>query len=601
MQPLLSWNESYGHLVWPLVVLLGGLGGALALRLIVRRAHRPWHWLAGLGLGAGLVLGLLGWLGHGSLERTRRALAEQRTFRAGPIERRYPVRARSDEAFWATLSPFQRDDVLWRLTRAQRDHGPPSARGFERLIALHLAQDDCGRAAEAAIEHGQAERALALAAECEQEYAAAQAIAANCALGRYRAARALYRDDGWLDLSDAQLQLLAGDWRTAAEMVEKLAAMERDNRPQVERIYAQQGREAPEPTKLHGLDCLAAALAAGAGDDGAQRRLRRLAQRTPTASCRLLAADRAAGEERLALLAGLLAPERNDEFGRMAALLAIEAGRLELPDALLDQGWDHALLRAALARAEGLDGERAAAVQAWLHAALARARLDAGALDAAAAELDAVAKRLGEQPPPRRLQHKLLGLRGELALSRGRPDRAAALLAELDASRLSLARKQHLALVTAAARARRSPGEAPDGQSAEAPDEALRRPVERLIRQRPLLRVARSGDGARLALALWAERFSPFKLPLHHLLALIDRDREVLAESLHFSRRLWGKTCDAFDMRDELAAERAMAAACQHGDWLRTVDGQLEALRQLLADRERIVPLFVLAGVHHVL
>ncbi len=368
------------------------------------------------------------------------------------------------------------------------------------------------------------------------------------------------------------------------------------------RIHAQQGRKAPEPTKLHGLDCPAAALAAGAGDDVAQRRLRRLAQRTPTASCRLLAADRAAGDERLALLAGLLAPERNDEFGRMAALLAIEAGRLEPPDALLDQGWDHALLRAALARAEGLDGERAAAVQAWLHAALARARLDAGALDAAAAELDAVAERLGEQPPPQRLQHKLLGLRGELALSRGRSDRAAALLAELDASRLSLARQRHLALVTAVARARRSPGEQTGEQPDEQPDGAFRPAGERLIRLRPLLRAARSGDGARLARALWAERFSLFKLPLHHLLALIDRDREVLVESLHFGRRLWDwDKCDAFAMRDELAAERAMAAACQHGAWLRAVDGQLEALGQLLADRGRILPLFVLAGVHHVL
>lgn len=41
-----------------------------------------------------------------------------------------------------------------------------------------------------------------------------------------------------------------------------------------------------------------------------------------------------------------------------------------------------------------------------------------------------------------------------------------------------------------------------------------------------------------------------------------------------------------------------MAAACGQADWLRTVDGQLGALHDSLAERERVVPLFVLSGAH---
>jgi hypothetical protein len=172
-----------------------------------------------------------------------------------------------------------------------RDDSEPA--WIERRVALHTVRGDCEAAANAVIHHEQLERGAEMAERCGQHESAAHASYAAGDFARASASweRADSRKGGEVDMRfGVRVHLLAGRVALAAaearRLADKVASYQNDIDP-VERAR-----------------CLADALDARAGDEGARARLLERHKGSSHLWCALLVADLHQGAERTRLIHG---------------------------------------------------------------------------------------------------------------------------------------------------------------------------------------------------------------------------------------------------------------------------------------------------------
>lgn len=482
---------------------------------------------------------------------------------------------------FAALSPWHRDRVASHYAYGLLDVAPFDERLARKRVALQALARGCSAATEAAREHGLEDEAEEIGRACDDD----ERTGALCDLGRYEdAGPRLLHDRGWRHNSDVVALLAAGDPDGAREIANDLIAQEREVR---EQVRARQGDLDQLDVVIRGWRCVADAIGAREGEDAALTGLREAAERSRF--CRLLLADVTEGAERLPLLRRLEPWESEAEHVLiLAAEVDPEEAARRLPRLLPSIGF-HTNLRFARLPHAGLRGvlevldarelpePRMRALRGVLRLIEGQELAQLASIDAAETrvrgaivDLDVALEGLGEQgagdeEPDVVLLEGLERVRRDgrrwlarLALERGDPERALALLPGSDAN------DPLRGLIEAY-------GE---------PDPS--RHVSQTAIE--IVEAARSGNGTILARALGSS--FPRAHDVEELAPSIVEDREVLAAHLRWARRLPLDACDPGDAIRRFVEEVRWARQLDATEWEARAEERLRAHEGVIRDRD---------------